>query len=235
MPSMLSLSRVKGPVFVSVTPASDADCAKFDSAFADVANAAAFSETAFFSLSLISFRIWIRRTLISRLPEVAFVRSSSWDDESMLLFLKSYYEQALFLRHKHSETSNWLTFEMAGLFAAGILFPELKAAAEWRQHAAYVGIFVRVHLAEIRGGRVNDDQGESLLLEQGGQSLHVTIQGEQPFRVVVNHGFKDRDLAGVSAERIHARPDRVGHAILCRQHQDLSLWRHAAIRPRQPA
>ena len=71
---------------------------------------------------------------------VSFVNSPSFDDESMFLFIKSYYEQALYLRNNHSETSNWLTFEMAGLYSAGVLFPELKAAAGWRDYAVQTAL-----------------------------------------------------------------------------------------------
>ncbi len=66
---------------------------------------------------------------------VRFVHSPSFDDQSMILFLESFYEQACFLREHPSETSNWLTFEMAGLYSAGVLFPEFKAAADWRSCA----------------------------------------------------------------------------------------------------
>ena len=71
---------------------------------------------------------------------VSFVKSPSFDDESLFLFLKSFYEQALYLREKHSETSNWLTFEMAGLYSAGVLFPEWKEASEWRNYAVQTAL-----------------------------------------------------------------------------------------------
>lgn len=64
-----------------------------------------------------------------------FVHSPALDNETLFLFFKSYYEQAAYLRKHHSKTSNWLTFEMAGLYSAGILFPEFKASADWRHHA----------------------------------------------------------------------------------------------------
>ncbi len=88
-------------------------------------------------------------------------KSPEWDSESMLLFLKSFYEQAAYLRHNHSETSNWLTFELAGLYSAGVLFPEFKDSADWRQHA------VETALHDIEQGWLPDGVSVELSLGYG--------------------------------------------------------------------
>lgn len=59
-----------------------------------------------------------------------FLSSPSFDDESVILMLKSFYEHAIHLR-AYPTGNNWLTMEMDGLFYTGILFPEFKDAADW--------------------------------------------------------------------------------------------------------
>src|SRR5699024_11080532 len=66
---------------------------------------------------------------------LAFRESPQFTDADMILFLKSTLEQARYLRHHHNLTSNWLTFEMAGLYTAGVLFPQFKQASDWRNFA----------------------------------------------------------------------------------------------------
>ena len=58
-----------------------------------------------------------------------FLDSPTFTDENMILYLKSTIEQARHLRINHSSQGNWLTFEMAGLYAVGVLFPELKESS----------------------------------------------------------------------------------------------------------
>jgi len=65
---------------------------------------------------------------------VSFVDSPLLDDESLFVYLKSTYEQARHLRDNHSDTSNWLTFEMAGLYSSVVLFPEWKESAQWKEY-----------------------------------------------------------------------------------------------------
>lgn len=68
----------------------------------------------------------------------SFIKSPALDDESLFLFMKHYYEQALYLRNNHSDTSNWLTFEMAGLYSSSVLFPEWSEADSWRPYVVDV-------------------------------------------------------------------------------------------------
>lgn len=69
-----------------------------------------------------------------------FLLSPTFTDDDMVLFLKSTLEQTRHLREHHSRTSNWLTFEMAGLYSSGVLYPEFRDAADWRRHAAEVAV-----------------------------------------------------------------------------------------------
>ncbi|MDO4948994.1 MAG: heparinase II/III family protein [Bacteroidales bacterium] len=64
-----------------------------------------------------------------------FLGSPSFDDDSIIMMVKSFYEHGLHLRAFPSH-NNWLTMEMNGLFHIGMVFPEFKLAGEWRDHAA---------------------------------------------------------------------------------------------------
>ena len=69
---------------------------------------------------------------------VYFRRSPSWDAEGWLCFLNSLYDHGEFLSShysNHSRCSNWLTMESTALFQLGVMFPELKRAADWRSLA----------------------------------------------------------------------------------------------------
>lgn len=61
--------------------------------------------------------------------------SAAFTDDDIVLFLDSVWMQTNHLRHFASETSNWLTFEMAGLYTSGAVFPEFADATEWRRQA----------------------------------------------------------------------------------------------------
>lgn len=63
-----------------------------------------------------------------------FLSSPSFDDESVVLMLKSFHDHATHLM-KHPTTGNWLAMEANGLFHIGALFPEFKDAAAWRKTA----------------------------------------------------------------------------------------------------
>ncbi|MCQ2167512.1 MAG: alginate lyase family protein, partial [Bacteroidales bacterium] len=63
-----------------------------------------------------------------------FLQSPSFDDESVFLMMKSFYEHAIHLR-KHHRTNNWLSMEMNGLMHIALLFPEFKEAAHWAEYA----------------------------------------------------------------------------------------------------
>jgi hypothetical protein len=69
-------------------------------------------------------------------PEVyhRFLSAKAFDDEALVLFLKSYAEHALYLM-KFYTSGNWLTMEANGLYHAGALFPEFAGAKEWRDTA----------------------------------------------------------------------------------------------------
>ncbi|MCQ2157736.1 MAG: heparinase II/III family protein [Bacteroidales bacterium] len=63
-----------------------------------------------------------------------FLPSPTFDDESVFLMMKSFYEHAVHLR-KHHRTNNWLSMEMNGLFHIALMFPEFKEAAHWAEYA----------------------------------------------------------------------------------------------------
>lgn len=64
-----------------------------------------------------------------------FLSSPSFTDEAIVTMVKSMVEHARYLA-THNTGGNWLTIEMNGLYHVGVLFPELKEAAEWRRFAA---------------------------------------------------------------------------------------------------
>ena len=63
-----------------------------------------------------------------------FLDSPSFDDESIIMMVKSFHEHGLHLR-AYPQRNNWLTMEMNGLFHIGVLFPEFKESAEWCRYA----------------------------------------------------------------------------------------------------
>lgn len=60
-----------------------------------------------------------------------FLGSPTFTDDAVLLMVKSFADHAEHLV-KHPATGNWLAMESNGLFHIGVLFPEFKAAATWR-------------------------------------------------------------------------------------------------------
>lgn len=62
------------------------------------------------------------------------VRSPDFPPDTLVLWMKSYFEHAEYLRQFRG-TGNSLAMEINGLFTASILFPEFSAAAGWRQTA----------------------------------------------------------------------------------------------------
>lgn len=64
-----------------------------------------------------------------------FLSSSTFDDETIIKMVKSFYEHGCHLR-VHNSRVNWLSIEMNGLYTVGALFPEFKEAEEWRSFAA---------------------------------------------------------------------------------------------------
>jgi hypothetical protein len=69
-------------------------------------------------------------------PEVyhLFLASTSFDDEALILMVKSEVEHALYLMRFYSK-GNWLTMESNGLYHIGALFPEFSDAKGWREAA----------------------------------------------------------------------------------------------------
>lgn len=63
-----------------------------------------------------------------------FLASSSFDDESIVKVVMSFYEHGRYLR-EYNTSNNWITVEMSGLYTVGVLFPEFKEAEEWRTYA----------------------------------------------------------------------------------------------------
>jgi len=66
-------------------------------------------------------------------PEVffRFVPAKAFDDEAVVLMVKSFVEHAQYLTKFHT-SGNWLTMEANGLYHVGALFPEFKDAKLWR-------------------------------------------------------------------------------------------------------
>ncbi|MHB0877081.1 MAG: alginate lyase family protein [Anaerolineae bacterium] len=65
-----------------------------------------------------------------------FRRSPSWDEEGWLVFLSGIHDHGEFLMthfSNHKRCSNWLTMETTALFQVGVMFPEFKRAADWKQ------------------------------------------------------------------------------------------------------
>eukprot|EP01122_Echinamoeba_exundans_P008615 TRINITY_DN2888_c0_g1_i1.p2 TRINITY_DN2888_c0_g1~~TRINITY_DN2888_c0_g1_i1.p2 ORF type:complete len:276 (+),score=43.07 TRINITY_DN2888_c0_g1_i1:570-1397(+) len=56
---------------------------------------------------------------------------------NLVTMLRSFVDHGIYLRDNPS-SGNWLGFEMGGLYTIGALFPELKAAQDWRFFAASV-------------------------------------------------------------------------------------------------
>ncbi len=69
-------------------------------------------------------------------PEVyhRFLAAKAFDDDALVLFLKSYAEHAQYLMSFHTG-GNWLTMEANGLYHAGALFPEFRDSKLWRDTA----------------------------------------------------------------------------------------------------
>ena len=65
-----------------------------------------------------------------------FLRSPSFTDDDIVLYLGICIEHARHLRRHHRKGNNWLTMEMAGLYTVGAVFPELKDASAWRDYAS---------------------------------------------------------------------------------------------------
>src|SRR5690625_3439120 len=67
---------------------------------------------------------------------LSLLSSPAFTDEDVVLFLKSVWDQTDHLSRNLSETSNWLTFELAGLYTSGVVYPEFKDAEKWRKVAS---------------------------------------------------------------------------------------------------
>ena len=65
-----------------------------------------------------------------------FIKSPSFGDEDLIVFLKSVWQQSDYIKRKHDPTSNWLTFCMAGLYTSGVMYPEFADAEDWRRYAS---------------------------------------------------------------------------------------------------
>ncbi|MDD4872263.1 MAG: alginate lyase family protein [Kiritimatiellae bacterium] len=69
-------------------------------------------------------------------PEVyhLFLASKSFDDDALILMMKSFAEHAIYLMQFFTK-GNWLAMESNGLYHVGALFPEFKDAKTWRDTA----------------------------------------------------------------------------------------------------
>lgn len=63
-----------------------------------------------------------------------FLHSKSFDDDALVLMLKSFAEHAQYLQ-KFPTSGNWLEMETNGLYHVGALFPEFKESRLWRETA----------------------------------------------------------------------------------------------------
>ena len=63
-----------------------------------------------------------------------FLSSSEFSDDDVVTMVKSLVEQARYLL-AHPTTGNWLTMEANGMGHVGVLFPEFREAATWRDTA----------------------------------------------------------------------------------------------------
>ncbi len=77
------------------------------------------------------------RTL-SHWPEAffRFLPSKNFDDESILMMVKSFYEHGVHNSTFPSRRGNWLTMEMNGLYHVAVLFPEFKDSPEWEKQSS---------------------------------------------------------------------------------------------------
>lgn len=64
----------------------------------------------------------------------ALLHSPALDDETLVTWVRSYWEHGWRLRRQH-RAGNWLTMEMNGLAHVGLLFPFFRASSEWLQYA----------------------------------------------------------------------------------------------------
>jgi len=65
-----------------------------------------------------------------------FLGSPSFDEDSIVRMVRSFVEHADHL-FKWPTTGNWLAMEMNGLYHVGVMFPELRDAATWRETAIH--------------------------------------------------------------------------------------------------
>jgi len=70
----------------------------------------------------------------------SFLRSPAFTDRDLFDLLRLTLEHTRFLRSRHNLTSNQLTFEMAGLYTSGVMFPEFKEASDWCRHAGETAV-----------------------------------------------------------------------------------------------
>lgn len=68
------------------------------------------------------------------------LNSPIFDDNTMIISMKSAYEQSKNLHDNHNDSGNWLTFAMAGLYSTGVFFPELNDATGWRNYACQTAV-----------------------------------------------------------------------------------------------
>jgi len=67
----------------------------------------------------------------------SFLRSPSFTDDHLILYMKSTIEHAEHLIGSQDPPrhNNWVIIEMNGLYAAGVVFPEITRAQDWRAFA----------------------------------------------------------------------------------------------------
>lgn len=89
----------------------------------------------------------------------SFLNSPAFTDADLFGLLKATLERTRFLRQRHNLTSNQLTFEMAGLYTSGVMYPEFREAEEWCRYAGDTA------LADLQIGWLPD--GMSIELSPG--------------------------------------------------------------------
>lgn len=65
-----------------------------------------------------------------------FLPSPNFDDETILMYVKSIYEHGEHLMAHHCESgNNRFAMEMNGLYKVAVMFPEFKESSKWEQYA----------------------------------------------------------------------------------------------------
>jgi hypothetical protein len=168
-----------------------------------------------------------------------FIRSPAMTDDALLAFLGAYLDHARHLLPFPSTGGNWVAMEGNGLFHVGVLFPEFKDAATWRDTAAkwiyaeldkqvypdgvqielasgYHHVSLNNFLQVYRIARLNDVQLPADFLKRLAKMYDFDVYGATPSRRlpgVQDGGYFDvRPALREAAELYPDRPDFLWYA-----------------------